>query len=474
MAVNRFLTIAILLLTVSTSFGQTGPNGGITGPNGGVTGPSGSSSNISGGGATYYMTPTGNDANSGTITLPWASPNHAINCGDVISAAAGTYSSANFGARGNWGTVSNCPSTNGIYFASVKCAGPYVTSCIINDTTGAAVVIDQSNWAFIGWTVSSSYTSLGGCLIATPSTTATIHHIAFINVVANGCFGGGIGTTSYYANSAYSVDQFAVVGAIAYNAAQGASECYSGVGDFQPTNFDTSPGTHVFIAGVFSYGNIDPATCNSSANSDGEGIIFDTWSGNSYTGQGVIEQSMFLGNGNPGILVFNNTTAPIYIRSSTSWGNFRSTTQVGGAGELTYNGSTAVTSAIGNLLQGTVVARTGVYGCLVNAGGANDVVSGNYCVGPSGQNTSIVSSPGFSFGANITTSPGFASPAIPSVPSCSGVATTTLCMASVIANFANTTGLGYQPPGPCTPDPLFPTWLAGMVPDGIITKPCGL
>jgi hypothetical protein len=61
----------------------------------------------------YYMAPSGcSDSNNGTSpATPWCTPNHNVVCGDVIIAAPGTYSSGQFG--GNWGSVSNCPSTTG-------------------------------------------------------------------------------------------------------------------------------------------------------------------------------------------------------------------------------------------------------------------------------------------------------------------------------------------------------------------------
>ena len=41
---------------------------------------------------TYFMSPTGSDSNNGlTAATAWATPNHAVNCGDVIIAAAGSY-----------------------------------------------------------------------------------------------------------------------------------------------------------------------------------------------------------------------------------------------------------------------------------------------------------------------------------------------------------------------------------------------
>src|SRR5208282_1509033 len=62
---------------------------------------------------TYYLSPSGSDSNNGTSTsYSWLSPNHSLNCGDVIIAAAGTYNNANF-YTGKWGTVS-CHGNNNV------------------------------------------------------------------------------------------------------------------------------------------------------------------------------------------------------------------------------------------------------------------------------------------------------------------------------------------------------------------------
>jgi hypothetical protein len=435
------------------------------------------------GGTTYYLSPNGNDLNSGrTPTLAWLTPNHPVNCGDVIIRAAGSYNNSNFGT-GNWGTVSNCPSSGGVYFAQLQCAGPYVSSCSISASSGNAMWIDKSNWAVVGAINSAPN---GSCFIASPSTATTIHHIAFVNVIANGCADNGVNSFPYWAGAHYGVDQFAIAGAIVYNAAAGASECFSGVSVYDPINWDTSAGTHVFLAGVFSYGNIDPIGCAGGLNSDGEGVIFDNWSNSQnssvpYTGQGVIEQSMFLGNGSSGIMIYQNTAADVYITSSTVYGNYQDPAHRGTYnGELLYSGSTGVTSAFGNIFQATVRtlnSNAANYGAYVGEGGSNDNVSGNYIFGVNGNNDSIDASPGFAFGSNTLATPSFVNPTIPEAQTCPSSATTTACMAPTIANFkpqaSGATGLGYQPPGACAPDPYFPVWLAGIVPNGIITKPCG-
>ncbi len=50
-----------------------------------------------------------NDRNAGTSpSTAWATPHHAVNCGDVIIAAAGSYGIGHFGTN-SWGAVSNCP-----------------------------------------------------------------------------------------------------------------------------------------------------------------------------------------------------------------------------------------------------------------------------------------------------------------------------------------------------------------------------
>jgi hypothetical protein len=54
----------------------------------------------------YYLSPTGSDSNNGLSSgAPLLTPNHAVNRGDTIMAAASTsYTYANFTVD-NWGTV---------------------------------------------------------------------------------------------------------------------------------------------------------------------------------------------------------------------------------------------------------------------------------------------------------------------------------------------------------------------------------
>ena len=220
----------------------------------------------------YYISPTGNDQRSGTSTsTAWATPHHKVNCGDVIIAEAGSYTRS-FGIN-NWGAVSNCPSTSGgidgaggVYFAIVLCAGPFVTSCPINGGGAEAARIDASNWAMEGfWGTSRGQ----ACFSATSESAATLHHIAFVNVIGSNCQNAAVDTYSWTNGrcpvpytSCGGVDQQAIVGAIAWNAAQANDLCGSGISNIPFNGPDASLGTHVFDAGIFSYANINGNRCS--------------------------------------------------------------------------------------------------------------------------------------------------------------------------------------------------------------------
>ena len=205
---------------------------------------------------TYYITPTGSDSNDGTSGSPWRTPKHSVDCGDLIIAAVGNYggTSSPFGTN-NWGTVSNCPSasggtdgTGGIYFAILLCAGPDLSSCSVSNSSGEAFRVDASNWAVEGFSATSAAQA---CFTATSESNTTLHHIAFINNVASGCQNAGFDSYSWQ-SSGGGVDQTAVVGAIAFNGAQTSSLCGSGVSLIPNDGPDSSAGTHIFAAGMFS------------------------------------------------------------------------------------------------------------------------------------------------------------------------------------------------------------------------------
>jgi hypothetical protein len=204
--------------------------------------------------AGLFISPTGSDANPGSLASPWLTPNHAMACGQVITAVSGTYSASNF-QSGNWGTVT-CPGANDV--AWLKCQT--FDTCKITSTSSDGMWVSKSFWGVQGWEVSVTGGTNGACFHAGPTGGSTIHHIIFANDVANGCKGGGF--NSYDASTSASVDYITYIGNVAYSAASGTGACYSGFNIYQPLASDTNSGTHMYVAGNFSYNNVDGSPCS--------------------------------------------------------------------------------------------------------------------------------------------------------------------------------------------------------------------
>jgi hypothetical protein len=421
-------------------------------------------------GATYYLSPTGSDSNSGTSAgSPWLTPNHALNCGDVISAAPGNYSSGNF-YNGKWGTVS-CPASNNV--AWLQCAT--FDGCKISATSQQGMYVSSSYWGVSGWEITDSW-QYGNCYYVQPTGATSVHHIIFANDIANGCVGGGF--VAYASSSTAAVDYIALIGDIAYGTSGGSAVCASGFSlGFLP-QLDSNPGTHLFVAGNYAWDNFDPASCAGTAATDGEGIIIDTLRQYNYNQQVVVENNITVGNGGRGILQNNNngsTPATVYLKQNTSYGN---NTQGGqafpsGNGEIMITQANDVT-ATGNLAMTSQASTSGDAIGAFSVNGSGNTVSSNWLFSASG-NTIL----GSGYGTNVTgTSPAFANPVIPGAPNCSGTANVPACAATLIANFtptnASAKAYGYQTPSSASAtDPLYPQWLCTVnLPAGLVTKGC--
>jgi hypothetical protein len=438
----------------------------------------------------YYLAPAaggGSDSNNGTSpSAPWLTPNHAVNCGDVILAAPSTaYVATNFRPN-EWGVVA-CPAGNNV--AWLKCQVFDACKITISTTGHNAMTPTQSYWGIQGWEV--TVTSFGGnqCFEAyPPDFTHTVHHIVFANNIANGCGDGAFTTGASAANAG--VDYLVVVGNIAYNAAQDNANCYSGIDIVVPVSSDTLPGTHYYIAGNFSWGNVDPNPCAGRAPLDGEGINLDTVNGNSYSGQIVIENNISVFNGGAGIQSFQNTgsspNAKIYIRHNTTYGNHTGSTNASPCPEINLASSLS-TQVYLNLVQTSAASACLVggtsqpyYALGVSSPDSTDLLYGNFLYSAAGNNTTG-SGTGFSYGPNNTTgsNPNFSNPVKPGAPNCGGSTSVPACMSTVIANFTPATAAaipyGYQVPSTSqTYDPLFPQWLCTAVnlPPGLVTMGC--
>ena len=522
----KWLT-AFYLLIVSTclataafiSFGVNNTSGGGGGGNVTFTLPTGD--------VLYYIAASGGsdsyDGKEATHTTgstgPWATPNHSVNCGDVILVEAGTYSGSVF--LGDWGTVSSCPSSTGglagspggVYFAVVLCETAFACNISGAGGNGNGMQFTASNWAMEGFHTTIA-TNQNGCYSATSKTTSNINYNAFINDIADVCGAQGFFTVfGQYGAGSMGADMTAVVGAIAYNAASSLNyPCSSGI-SLIPTAGTGASGTHIFVAGYFGYDNVN-APSGATCNTDGEGIIFDSIPGGSvYPYQIVVEQSIAWGNGGPGFLIYppgsNPDEANYYIFNSTGYGNFQSSIYSGGnGGEISMNlnnsselGTQTITN---NLLETTISSTNGTNGLdkmatffascntttcpTISYGGNwgwNSNPYGGVLKPATGSNTTSVgvdnttwwhsgveNTTTWPYGTNTYGNPLFANPTgLPSsAPNCSGYANTTACMntgnsvyADLTPSASGASAYGYQPPGSCTPDAYYPTWLKGIV-----------
>jgi hypothetical protein len=431
------------------------------------------------GGSTYFISPAGSDTNDGISSeSPWATPNHPLNCGDVIEAAPGAYSFSNFYA-GKWGTVT-CAEGKNVAWLRCTTFDTCKMSITAADPYADGMLIDQSYWGVQGWEVTASSAS-GTCFVAYPSHRKNIHHIVFANDICNGAGQGGFGASSY---TPYGVDYFAVIGSIAYNTSQGSTNCTSGISIYEPVASDSLPGTHIYFAGNFVWDNVDANRCGGTAPTDGEGIMLDSLGHISYSQQVVVDNNISIFNGGRGVQSYLNTRARIYIRHNTAFGN---NTQPGQAssrscGEISLYES-PLSEVFENLAQTTSTrgcAGNTIYAYYVISGDATDKVHSTWAYSSAGHNFGSATSSAFSFGPNnvLGRNPSFANPVDPGAPNCGRSQNVPNCMAALIANFTpkakRAAGYGFSTPGEVQAyDALFPKWLCNVnLPNGLVTASC--
>jgi hypothetical protein len=427
----------------------------------------------------------GSDSNNGlTSGTPWLTPNHALTAPTVILAVAGNYDYNNFAQ-----TFGICTSTNGD-FCWLKCAtfDTCKISVSVNNAFADAMLLDQSWWGVQGWEATATSTA-GTCFAIYPYNGSSIDHVIISNNICNGA--GQAGVTSSE-NGTAGVDYQAYLGNAIYNAASGTQNCTSGLNVYEPVAANSKPGTHIYIAGNFSWGNVDGNPCAGTAATDGNGIIFDTFDGTAsglptaYVQQSVIDNNIVMFNGGRGVLVYHNYGNPntVYVRHNTAYGN---NTQVGQAnlgacGEIETNLSylTQDFLNIAQMVNSVGCNGDGTYAYFVNSANATDFVFNNWGWSPTGAYTNANASSGFSFGpGNTFTDPTLLNPVMPGAPSCGSASSVPNCMASVIADFAPMNAAakayGYQVPSSTSIyDPLYPQWLCSVtnLPIGLVTPGC--
>ena len=245
----------------------------------------------------HFMRPSGHDTNcNGTVNADdsagvrpncaWATPNHAISCGDVIIAAAGTYTGGKFVRTMN--TPTNCPSTTGgidgtggIWFAIVLCGAADLRSCKIADPGYGNAAVEwyggAKYWSVQGFAIEnvSNRNGFSVRIAGDLSGGFSSHHIAIINnVIYNSWQAIGVNDGGGQQGlNPPALDYFAAVGNISQNGA--LNPICLGAIDPVGTGATDSNTTAIkgFIAGNFSFHNWN-ASCNTKY--DTESFMFDS------------------------------------------------------------------------------------------------------------------------------------------------------------------------------------------------------
>jgi hypothetical protein len=432
--------------------------------------------------ATYYLNTAANggrDSNAGTSAgSPWATPSHAVHCGDTIIAGSANYTGTTSFNFGSWGTVTGTHPC----VAFLKCIT--FATCSVTSNNDPAMFVTTSHWAIIGFVFSQTGTpSANGyaCINVTPPSGVLTDFLIADNVF-NGCYGGAV--------SFAGDDYLAFIANVVYNAAQTSVACSSGISVFEPANYDAAGGTHIYVAQNVSYGNVEPNPCNGGTPTDAEGIIFDTWSANSYTGQGVVENNIAMFNGGRGIEVCSNSLANVVLQYNTVYADFQGTlNNTRYLGEINTGCSDTIKSVTvqRNIAQTTVatVNSNRVYAYYVGLGDQTSATNYNVAYSATASYaTCLRCTGGLTIGSgqsNINPSFASAPASIPAAPGCGSFASVPACMASIISDFVPsaraTVNRGYQPiNSTCNHDIYYPQWLVQYSSQlsGLVTQACAL
>jgi len=320
----------------------------------------------------FYVATNGSDSNNGTSpSTPWRTIAHADTAsrtgGDCINIAAGAY--ANFNENLSHGGTTASSTGYVVYRCTTMNActitNAYKTICAGANCSGAY----PNYLIFDGFTFSSNapttaFASAVTCINANTGTIANgCHHWFIINNIVNGYGQSGVqhGDTEYW----YTVHNTIFNNSHSCTAAQGSGISYvtpKPVPGYSPTADDLSNpkmgvyGTnnpfHLMAEWNVIYNNYVCKT-NSGANTDGNGIIMDSFdkdNGNpiSYPYQSLLAFNVVYNNGGGGIRVYsssnvtvaNNSVYHNYLDPNMSGGSGRGSTSVQRGGGGSYNGPT--------------------------------------------------------------------------------------------------------------------------------------
>ena len=255
--------------------------------------------------STYYVSPTGNNANPGTKELPWKTMQFAVDeavPGDSLLIGDGTYEGPVIMTR------SGAP-------------GAYVTLKSINPL-GAKVEVANGEGDTDGIKAAANYLTIDGFEIydAAPGighhgngvTVYNNHHINILNNLIYDFGGSGIQTVHF--------DHVLIENNVVHNNAKYNPNQTSGISLYQARAVDDEPGYHAIIRNNRSYSNINLVPLNLAGTFDGNGILIDDfWNSGGDDGNDIefphrtlIENNLCYDNGGKGIQVYRSSYVDIF------------------------------------------------------------------------------------------------------------------------------------------------------------------
>jgi serralysin len=279
--------------------------------------------------AWYYVSPTGNDKNTGLSptaafkTIQHAFSNNLLRPGDALLVEPGTYNEDIFikfgGAAGACITLIGTGATQPVVTwsndsaATINVWAPYVR------VSNLAITHPEPNWnpALKVNTGSSAIETTGPYLPdAKGVLRPRVHHVQIDNNVVYGA--GDNGITFEWTDYVY------VYGNTVHDNAFSAGK-YSGISIWEPVNLDSAPGYHNIVADNFSYGNTNRnPIAGPGYTTDENGIIIDDTrmtqalkaNPNSgaipYTGSTLIFGNVIFGNGGHGIEFYYSDNVDVF------------------------------------------------------------------------------------------------------------------------------------------------------------------
>ena len=241
---------------------------------------------------TYYVSPTGNDANPGTITLPWKTPAKAgatAQAGDTVIFRGGVYYSQL--------TPKNSGNTTNGWITFQAYPGEEPT--IIHDAFfSKGVNIDGVNFIkIIGLTAIAAGSNGPGISIN------NAHHIQILNCVVRDSATSGIATTN-------GIDYITIEGNKIHNNSNIGQYNGSGISIWNSGGpiFDNASGYHIIIKNNLIYNNRNLT----AEPSDGNGIILDN-NDQGGTAASQLPKALVANN-----VIFDNGGRCIHVRNSSN------------------------------------------------------------------------------------------------------------------------------------------------------------